>query len=179
LLDGPYVLGFRRARAARGVSTAFTYQQERHRLVGSGWAGSLEQAGRARLAASPSATGSPLVENTIGSCRSQPWPRAAQPSLVDRSGAVLSRIERPWTAGIWSRVYQPLRAAVPNAIIFPGRAIERVKQGGARVVAHFAGGGTEAGDLLVACDGALSTVRHQFLSEVEPLSLSETHTRMY
>ncbi len=87
---------------------------------------------------------------------------------LDRSGAVLSRIERPWTAGIWSRVYQPLRAAVPNAIIFPGRAIERVKQGGARVVAHFAGGGTEAGDLLVACDGALSTVRRQFLSEVEP-----------
>ncbi|MEA2946755.1 MAG: hypothetical protein QOI40_2085 [Alphaproteobacteria bacterium] len=41
-------------------------------------------------------------------------------------------------------------------------------QGGARVVAHFAGGGTEAGDLLVACDGALSTVRRQFLSEVEP-----------
>src|SRR5215831_4112809 len=38
---------------------------------------------------------------------------------LDRRGAVLSRIERRWTAGIWSRVYQPLRAAVPNAIIFP------------------------------------------------------------
>jgi 2-polyprenyl-6-methoxyphenol hydroxylase-like FAD-dependent oxidoreductase len=35
-------------------------------------------------------------------------------------------------------------------------------------VAHFADGGTEAGDLLVACDGASSTVRRQFLSEVEP-----------
>ena len=87
---------------------------------------------------------------------------------LDRGGAVLSRIERRWTAGIWSRVYQPLRAAVPDAIIFPGRAIERVTQDGARVVAHFAGGGTEAGDLLVACDGALSTVRRQFLPEVEP-----------
>jgi 2-polyprenyl-6-methoxyphenol hydroxylase-like FAD-dependent oxidoreductase len=87
---------------------------------------------------------------------------------LDRSGAVLNRIERPWTAGIWSRVYQPLRAAVPDAVIFPGRAIERVTQDGARVVAHFADGGTEAGDLLVACDGALSTVRRQFLSEVEP-----------
>jgi 2-polyprenyl-6-methoxyphenol hydroxylase-like FAD-dependent oxidoreductase len=87
---------------------------------------------------------------------------------LDRSGAVLRRIERPWTAGIWSRVYQPLRAAVPDEIVFPGRAIERVTQGGARIVAHFAGGATEAGDLLVACDGALSTVRRQFLPEVEP-----------
>jgi len=87
---------------------------------------------------------------------------------LDRSGGVLSRIERPWTAGIWSRVYRPLRAAVPNAIVFPGRAIEQVKQDGASVVAHFADGGTEAGDLLVACDGAFSTVRRQFLPEVEP-----------
>jgi 2-polyprenyl-6-methoxyphenol hydroxylase-like FAD-dependent oxidoreductase len=87
---------------------------------------------------------------------------------LDRTGEVLSRIERSWTAGIWSRVYKPLRAAVPNAIVFPGRTIERVKQGGASVVAHFADGGTEAGDLLVACDGALSTVRRQFLPEVEP-----------
>jgi 2-polyprenyl-6-methoxyphenol hydroxylase-like FAD-dependent oxidoreductase len=55
-----------------------------------------------------------------------------------------------------------------SAIVFSGRAIERVKQGDARVVAHFADGGTEVGDLLVACDGALSTVRRQFLSVVEP-----------
>jgi 2-polyprenyl-6-methoxyphenol hydroxylase-like FAD-dependent oxidoreductase len=87
---------------------------------------------------------------------------------LDRSGEVLSRIERPWTPGIWSRVYRPLRAAVPNANVFPGRAIERVKRCGARVLALFADGGCEAGDLLVACDGAFSTVRRQFLPEVEP-----------
>jgi len=65
-------------------------------------------------------------------------------------------------------MYDALRAAVPIASIFPGRTLERVGQGGACVVAHFADGGTEAGDLLVACDGASSTVRRQFLSEVEP-----------
>jgi len=37
---------------------------------------------------------------------------------LDWSGVALNRIERPWTAGNWSRVYQALRAAVPNAIIF-------------------------------------------------------------
>lgn len=87
---------------------------------------------------------------------------------LDRSGAVLNRIARPWTAGIWSRVYQALRGAVPNGTIFPGCAIERVTQDGTRVVAHFTNNGTETGDLLVACDGALSTVRRQFLPEVEP-----------
>jgi len=87
---------------------------------------------------------------------------------LDQSGTVLNRIARPWTAGIWSRVYQALRAAVPDAIIFPGCAAERITRDRARVVAHFAGGRTETGDLLVACDGALSTVRRQFLAEVEP-----------
>jgi 2-polyprenyl-6-methoxyphenol hydroxylase-like FAD-dependent oxidoreductase len=87
---------------------------------------------------------------------------------LDRRGAVVRRIERPMTPGIWSRVYRPLRAAVADAIVFPGRALERVEEDGARVVAHFADGATEAGDLLVACDGALSTVRRQFLPEVEP-----------
>ena len=87
---------------------------------------------------------------------------------LDRSGAVLRRIERRWVTGIWSRIYRPLRAAVPDDIVFPGRALESVSEDGGRVVAHFAGGGTAAGDLLVAADGVYSTVRRRFLPEVAP-----------
>lgn len=100
------------------------------------------------------------VDDTIGvPCPGVMW--------LDRSGSVRSRIERPWSAGIWSSVYRALRAAVPDAVVHPGRALERVTQDDTRVLAHFADGGTEAGDLLVACDGVHSTVRRQFLPEVE------------
>ena len=87
---------------------------------------------------------------------------------LDRNGAVIERIERPWTSGIWSRVYQALRATVPDEIVFSGCALERVTQDDDRVLAHFTDGKTEAGDLLVACDGVYSTVRRQFLPEAEP-----------
>lgn len=86
---------------------------------------------------------------------------------LDQNGAVRSRIERPWTAGIWASIYRALRAAVPDTVVFPGRMLERVTEDGDRVLAHFADGETEAGDLLVACDGVQSTVRRQFLPDVE------------
>jgi len=78
------------------------------------------------------------------------------------------KMPRPWLTGAWSRIYRPLRAAVPDAIVQAGRTLERVEQQGARVVAHFAEGGREEADLLVAADGVHSTVRRQFLPAVEP-----------
>lgn len=86
---------------------------------------------------------------------------------LERSGTVRSRIERPWSAGIWSSIYRALRAAVPDTVVFPGRTLERVTEDGSRVKAHFADGGLDEGDLLVACDGVHSTVRRQFLPDVE------------
>lgn len=85
---------------------------------------------------------------------------------LDRAGRPVLRIARPWLTGAWSRIYRPLRAAVPDEIVFPGRALERVEQNGTGVVADFADGGREAGDLLVGADGVHSTVRRQFLPEI-------------
>jgi hypothetical protein len=42
---------------------------------------------------------------------------------LDRSGAVLRRIERPWTAGIWSRVYQTLRLTFGRALVDYSRSL--------------------------------------------------------
>jgi 2-polyprenyl-6-methoxyphenol hydroxylase-like FAD-dependent oxidoreductase len=87
---------------------------------------------------------------------------------LDRAGVPVRRIARPWLTGAWSRVYRPLRAAVPEKIVFSGRALERVEPGGDGIIAHFADGRREPADLLVAADGVHSTVRQQFLPEVAP-----------
>jgi 2-polyprenyl-6-methoxyphenol hydroxylase-like FAD-dependent oxidoreductase len=90
-------------------------------------------------------------------------------SLIElgRDGAVAHRLERPWLTGAWSRIYRPLRDLVPDALIESGRTLERIEQDGASVTAIFADGGRERGDILVGADGVHSTVRRQFLPEIE------------
>jgi 2-polyprenyl-6-methoxyphenol hydroxylase-like FAD-dependent oxidoreductase len=86
-----------------------------------------------------------------------------------RDGGETRRIARPWLTGAWSRIYRSLRDAVPDGIVKAGRTFERVDETGAGVVAHFADGGRETGDLLVGADGVYSTVRRQFLPGTEQL----------
>lgn len=87
---------------------------------------------------------------------------------LDAAGRVVHAQERLNSSSTWSRVYLPLREAIPAADYRAGMALERVKQKGERVVAHFAGGAAAEGDLLIAADGNLSTVRRQLMPEVEP-----------
>jgi 2-polyprenyl-6-methoxyphenol hydroxylase-like FAD-dependent oxidoreductase len=87
---------------------------------------------------------------------------------LDAAGRVVHAQERLNSSSTWSRVYLPLRAAIPDADYRAGMALERVEQKGERVTAHFAGGAAAEGDLLIAADGNLSTVRRQILPEVEP-----------
>lgn len=68
----------------------------------------------------------------------------------------------------WQRVYVPLRAVTPDSIYRQGMTLARVEQDDACVTAVFADGQRESGSLLVAADGALSTVRAQFLPDVKP-----------
>jgi len=87
---------------------------------------------------------------------------------LERDGSIPYTLARPWLTGAWSKIYRPMRDIVPDAIVRPGRALERVEQDGRRVVAVFADGAREEADLLVAADGIHSTVRRQFLPEIEP-----------
>jgi len=86
---------------------------------------------------------------------------------LDAAGRIVHAHARQNSSSTWSRVYLPLRETVPDAHCRPGMALERVEREGERVIAHFAGGATAEGDLLIAADGNQSTVRRQLLPEVE------------
>jgi 2-polyprenyl-6-methoxyphenol hydroxylase-like FAD-dependent oxidoreductase len=87
---------------------------------------------------------------------------------MERSGEIRFSHPRNLMASAWARVYQPLRAALPAASYRQGMTLARVEQNADSVSAHFADGSSANADLLVAADGVHSTVRHQYLPEVEP-----------
>jgi 2-polyprenyl-6-methoxyphenol hydroxylase-like FAD-dependent oxidoreductase len=87
---------------------------------------------------------------------------------LEPDGTIVHEDRRGWYLGSWQRLYRPLRDAVPDAIYRPGRALERIEQDGNRVSAIFGDGTRETGDVLVAADGVNSTVRRQFLPDLEP-----------
>jgi len=88
---------------------------------------------------------------------------------LDSSGRIL--IEQPTarTLSGWSRLYRALLDALPARIYRLGKRLVRVEQDGAGVTAIFADGSSERGDLLVGADGVRSTVRTQFLPDVQPV----------
>ena len=86
---------------------------------------------------------------------------------MERSGEVVFRHPRNLMASAWARVYQPLRAALPAGIYRQAMTLAHVTQQAGAVTAHFADGSHASADLLVAADGVHSTVRRQYLPEVE------------
>lgn len=83
-------------------------------------------------------------------------------------GAVVSEHPRPMVASAWARIFNPLRAAFPEERYICGKTLVRVEQDADQVTALFDDGTRERGDLLVAADGSLSTVRRQYLPDVRP-----------
>ena len=68
----------------------------------------------------------------------------------------------------WSRLYRALREALPKENYRLGKKLTRVEQHDTGVTAHFADGTREPGDILVGADGVRSTVRAQYLPQIEP-----------
>jgi len=87
---------------------------------------------------------------------------------LDRSGAIIHEIARSSTSSAWDRIYRPLRDAFPAACYRAGMRLDRVEQNADRVTAVFGDGSRAEGDLLIAADGIYSTVRAQFLPEIQP-----------
>lgn len=87
---------------------------------------------------------------------------------LGRDGGVVDAmpIRQRFTA--WNELYRSLRATVPEGRYHPDATLVGIRRDGERVVAAFAGGREEAGDLLVGADGARSTVRRDLLPDVAP-----------
>jgi 2-polyprenyl-6-methoxyphenol hydroxylase-like FAD-dependent oxidoreductase len=87
---------------------------------------------------------------------------------LDRGGRVVYEEERYGAGSTWSRVYLPLRSGLPEEMYRASMGLTRVEQDGATVTAIFSDGTRATGDLLIAADGNQSTVRRQYMPEVEP-----------
>ena len=88
---------------------------------------------------------------------------------LDRAGHVVHEQAIRRVMSAWSRVYQPLRDALPPESYRAGWRFERVDTDGAQVSATFANGERVAGDLLIGADGIRSTVRSQLLPDIRPV----------
>ncbi len=101
-------------------------------------------------------------DETMGICP----PRAV---CLDGNGKII--IEQPMTRTLsgWSRLYRALLDALPPRSYRSGKAFSRAEQDQHGVTAIFADGTRERGDLLVGADGIRSTVRAQFLPDVQPV----------
>ncbi|MGC1777065.1 MAG: FAD-dependent monooxygenase [Xanthobacteraceae bacterium] len=88
---------------------------------------------------------------------------------LDRNGGII--LEQPMARALsgWSRLYRALLEALPTKAYRFGKRLTRVEQDESGVTAIFADGASERGDLLIGADGLRSTVRAQFLPDVEPV----------
>ena len=88
---------------------------------------------------------------------------------LDRQGKII--IEQPMgrTLSGWSRLYRALLDALPARNLSVRQKARARRTGANGVTAIFADGTRERGDLLIGADGVRSTVRAQFLPDVEPV----------
>jgi 2-polyprenyl-6-methoxyphenol hydroxylase-like FAD-dependent oxidoreductase len=88
---------------------------------------------------------------------------------LDQDGRTYLREKTARTMSSWGRLYRSLRDPLPAASYRLGMSLVRVEQDADGVTAVLADGTRVSGDLMVGADGGRSTVREQFLPEVQPI----------
>lgn len=89
-------------------------------------------------------------------------------AVLDGAGEIIARRDFPQMMTSWSRLYELLKAACPDAHYHRGKALERIEQDDDGVTAVFGDGTRDEADLLIGADGLRSTVRAQFLPDLKP-----------
>jgi 2-polyprenyl-6-methoxyphenol hydroxylase-like FAD-dependent oxidoreductase len=87
---------------------------------------------------------------------------------LDRSGNTYLETPTARTMSSWGRLYRSLRDPLPPGSYRLGMSLDQVEQDGRGVTAIFADGTHVTGDLLVGADGLRSSVREQFLPDLQP-----------
>jgi 2-polyprenyl-6-methoxyphenol hydroxylase-like FAD-dependent oxidoreductase len=87
---------------------------------------------------------------------------------VDATGATIGTMRRSQIATSWTRMWQLLRAQLPDTCYHAGRDFQCYEADGTGISAVFADGSRERGDVLIGADGFRSVVRGQFLPEAQP-----------
>ena len=87
---------------------------------------------------------------------------------LDRSGAVLQQSRARQTQFAWDGLYRELRARFPDARYHLGASVAGVRQDEDSLHVTLEDGRALEGDLLVAADGTLSTVRGLLLPHLRP-----------
>jgi 2-polyprenyl-6-methoxyphenol hydroxylase-like FAD-dependent oxidoreductase len=87
---------------------------------------------------------------------------------LDKDGNTYLETRTARTMSSWGRLYRSLRDPLPSASYRLGMSLRHVEQDASGVTAVFADGSRVSGELLVGADGVRSTVREQFLPDVQP-----------
>jgi 2-polyprenyl-6-methoxyphenol hydroxylase-like FAD-dependent oxidoreductase len=87
---------------------------------------------------------------------------------LDHAGYVIEERPVPAVTSAWSRIWRPLRQALPAQCYRGGAAVTHVEPSAVGVTAVLPDGSRVHGDLLVAADGLHSTVRAQLVPELKP-----------
>ena len=89
--------------------------------------------------------------------------------LFDRSGKIQRTLHFPQTVTSWDRIQNIARELQPQSSYHLGQTFIGYDQDAHGITAHFAGGRSEHGDLLVGADGFRSAVRDIVACDVVPI----------